>query len=80
MISFADPYYNGIISAYYFSLKNIYPDLPIKIVVNWQEETFAGQGIISGRIIPIVFFYQLLIFIFSPHSIKTLWQLRGQKK
>ena len=74
-ISLSDPYYNGLILAYYYSIKNTYPKLPVNIAVNWQKEVIEGQGKIEGKITPIILLYHIKIFFFSPQSLKILWQL-----
>ena len=80
LLGLSDPYHKGLISAYYHSLKGSYPKLPVNIEVNWQKEVVEGQGKIAGKIFPIVLISHLIIFIFTPQTIKILWQLYKHKK
>ena len=80
LLSFSYLYYNGLILAYYLSLKNFYPALPLEIIVDWEQEVIEGQGMISGKIVPLVFFYHLLIFIISPQFINIIWEIYKYKK
>lgn len=75
LISLEDPYYNGLILSYYHSIKSVYPNLPVQITVNWEEEVIEGQGKIVGKIVPIFVIYSLIIFILSPQTIKILWHV-----
>ena len=80
ILGFSDPYYNGLILAYYSSLKGAYKNLPINITVNWQKEVSKGQGKISGKFVPISILFSILFFIFSPQTLKILWQYYKFKK
>lgn len=80
LISLDDPYYNGLILAYYHSLKGVYLNFPVRLNINWQEEVVEGQGKIAGKIIPIVIFYHLLVFSLSPQTLKILWQIHKYYK
>lgn len=73
--SFADPYYNGIFLAYYYTFKELfdYPDLKVKI--NWQEVIFEAEGSMEGSIVPLKIVWHFLKFIFSFKSLKILWKL-----
>ncbi|MFN2339989.1 MAG: hypothetical protein ABR547_01790 [Halanaerobium sp.] len=75
VFSLADPYYNGLFLAYYYTLKELfnYPDL--KVEINWQEVVFEANGSAGGKIIPLKIIYQILKFIFSLKSLKIFWQL-----
>lgn len=75
VFSFADPYYNGLFLAYYYTFKELfdYPDLKARI--NWQEQIFEAEGSTGARIIPLTIIWQLLKFIFSIKSLKIFWKL-----
>jgi hypothetical protein len=79
LFSLADPYYNGLFLAYYYTLKSLldYPD--IKAEINWQEVMFKGKGAIGGKIIPLLIIWQFIAFIFSLKTLKILWQLYKSK-
>ena len=79
-LSFDDPYYNGLLLAFYHSLKSNFPDFPLKITINWPEEVIEGRGKAAGKIIPVVIIYHLLFFLFSTQTLKILWQLYKSKK
>lgn len=74
LINLEDPYYNGILLSSYYSIKEFYPKLPIKINISWEKEVNKAQGIIEGSFRPISIIYTIVIFIFSPHSLKLLWK------
>jgi hypothetical protein len=73
LFSFADPYYNGIFLAYYYTFKELldYPEINVKI--NWQEVLFKGKGAVGGRIIPLLILWHFFTFIFSFKTLKILW-------
>ncbi|MDZ7672474.1 MAG: hypothetical protein U5K53_06540 [Halanaerobiales bacterium] len=71
LIGFDDPYNNGILSAYYYTLKSIYPKTPINITINWEEEKYNFKNVISGSIRPLSLFIRIILFIFSIPVIKT---------
>lgn len=75
VFSLADPYYNGLFLAYYYTFKQIfdYPDLSLEI--NWQEVVFKAKASAGGKIIPLQIFAHILRFIFSFKSLKIFWQL-----
>lgn len=75
-IAFSDPYYNGLILANYYSLKGIYPNLPVSIATYWDREVIEGQGEIKGKIKPIVILLLIFRFIFSIRTLKMFWQYR----
>jgi len=79
-LSFDDPYYNGLLMAFYHSLKGCFPDFPLRITVNWQEEVIEGKVKAAGKIIPVVIIYHLLFFLFSTQTLKIIWQLYKSKK
>lgn len=79
-LSFDDPYYNGLLLAFYYSLKGYFPDFPLKLTLNWQEEVIEGRGEAVGKIIPAVIIYHLLFFLFSTQTLKIIWQLYRNKK
>ena len=78
--SFSDPYYNGLILAFYYSLKGFYSDLPIKVDISWQKEVMEAQGRIEGNIIPVYLLVRLLLFIFSLTTLKIIWQIFKNRK
>lgn len=71
LIGFDDPYNNGILSAYYYTLKSIYPKAPINITINWEKEKYNFKNVISGSIRPLSLFIRIILFIFSIQVIKT---------
>ena len=73
-IALSDPYYNGLILANYYSMKRVYPNLPVSISTCWDREVIEGQGKIKGKIKPIVIIFLALKFILSPQTLKILWQ------
>lgn len=75
VFSFADPYYNGIFLAYYYTFKELFDYPDIKAKINWQEVVFEAEGSTGGKIIPLKIIWQLLKFIFSIKSLKIFWQL-----
>lgn len=75
VFSFADPYYNGIFLAYYYTLKELF-DYPVfKARINWQEVMLEAEGSAGGKIIPLKIIIYFLKFIFSIRSLKIFWQL-----
>jgi len=71
LIGFEDPYNNGILAAYYYTLKSIYPKTPINITINWEEEKYNFKNVINGSIRPLSLFIRIILFIFSIPVIKT---------
>ncbi|MFW5979545.1 MAG: hypothetical protein ACOCQZ_02385 [Halanaerobium sp.] len=73
--SFADPYYNGLFLAYYYTLKELisYPDFEAHI--SWQEVVIEARGAAGGKIIPAKIIFQILMFLLSIKSLKIFWQL-----
>lgn len=75
LLSFSDPYYNGLLLAYYYTLNELLRWQKITMTVNWQRPCFNADGKIGGRIVPIKIFFIFLNFIFSIQSLKILRQL-----
>lgn len=75
VFSFADPYYNGIFLAYYYTFKEIFAYPDIKAQINWQEVVFEAEASAGGKIIPLKIIWQLFKFIFSLKSLKIFWKL-----
>ncbi|MFW5987881.1 MAG: hypothetical protein ACOCQA_00410 [bacterium] len=71
-LSFSDPYYNGLISAYYYSIKNIVELKNFEIEVDWWETKFKVNSIIKGEIIPFKILFLVFKFIFSLQTIRFL--------
>ena len=80
ILSFSDPYHNGLTLALYHSLLGVYPNLPVSLKVDWQKEVVEAQGKAVGKIFPIIPLAHLLIFILTPKTIKILWQLYKHNK
>lgn len=84
LLGLDDPYQNGLVLAYYNTLKGIYPKFPVNININWQAEVYEAEGEIAGYILPRQLLLRLLFFIFSAQTIKTGWEIikykRNQKK
>ena len=79
-IGFDDPYNNGILAAYYYTLKSIYPKIPINITISWEKEKYNFENITKGSIRPISIFIRILSFIFSIPVIKTGIKIFKYKK
>lgn len=79
-LSFSDPYYNGLILGYYYSLKEILKLKNFKIEVDWFEPKFEANSIIKGEIIPVKILFTLFRFIFSMQSIRLLADFIKSKK
>ena len=75
LIGLEEPHLNGWLLGYYYSLKGIYPKLPINIDINWEKEIIQSKGILAGYIVPIQLIFRTLIFIFSIRTIKISWQV-----
>ena len=75
LIGLEEPHLNGWLLGYYYSLKGIYPKMPIKIDINWEKEILQSEGKLIGYIVPIQLIFRSLIFIFSLKTIKILWQV-----
>jgi hypothetical protein len=71
-LSFSDPYYNGLILAYYYSIKNIVELKNFEIEVDWWETKFKFNSIIKGEIIPFKILFLVFKFIFSLQTIRFL--------
>lgn len=80
LISFSDPYYNGILLAYYQTIINNFPHFPINISIFWPEEYLEADGEISGRFMPITFIFTILYFFFSKKSIRIIWSIYKYNK
>lgn len=80
LFSFADPYYNGLFLAFYYTIKELfdYPDLKVKI--NWQEVVFEADGSAAGSIVPLRVLFELFKFVFSVRSFKIYWKLYQANK
>ena len=70
-IGFDDPYNNGILAAYYYTLKSMYPKIPINIIISWEEEKYSFENITKGNIRPISILIRIITFVFSTPVIKT---------
>jgi hypothetical protein len=79
LFSLADPYYNGLFLAYYYTFKSLVDYPNIKAEINWQEVMFKGKGAIGGKIIPLLIIWQFIAFVFSLKTLKILWQLYKSK-
>ncbi len=75
VISFADPYLNGLFLGYYYTFKNLFDYPEIQAKISWQEVIFKAEGSAGGKIIPIIIIWQFLSFIFSIKSLRIFWQL-----
>jgi hypothetical protein len=75
VFSFADPYYNGLFLAYYYTFKELVDYPEIKAKISWQEVAFMAEGSAGGKIIPIIIIWQFLKFALSIKSLKIFWQL-----
>lgn len=79
-LSFSDPYYNGLILGYYYSLISILTLENFKIKVDWFEPKFKGNSIIEGEVIPIKILFVIFKFIFSMQSIRLFVDFIKNKK
>lgn len=79
LFSFADPYYNGLFLAYYYTFKSLFDYPELKAAINWQEVMFKGNGSLGGSIRPIIIIWQFLVFLFSAKTLRFLWQLYKSK-
>lgn len=75
LFSFSDPYYNGLVLAFYSAFKQFSKKSNLKIKINWQKVTFNADGKISGQIIPIKVLFIFLNFIFSLKTFKIFWRI-----
>jgi len=75
-----EPDLNGLLLAFYYSLKSSRSEFPVSLKVNWEREVIETRGIISGAVLPLRLIGQLLCFLLSPTTLKLLWQLRRQQK
>lgn len=75
LFSAADPYFNGLFLAYYYTFKSFFDCPDIKVKISWQEVVFKAEASAGGKIIPIKIILQFLKFIFSLKSLKIFWQL-----
>jgi hypothetical protein len=80
LIGLEEPHLNGWLIASYYSLKGIYPKLPINIDIDWEKENYESNGELSGYIIPIQLVARILVFIFSVKTIKILWKVFKYKR
>ena len=71
LIGFDDPYNNGILAAYYYTLKSIYPKIPFNIQISWEEEKYNFENVTKGNIRPISILIRIITFVFSAPVIKT---------
>ncbi len=75
-----EPDLNGLLLAFYYSLKSSRSEFPVSLRINWEREVIESRGIISGSVVPLLVVGQLLCFLLSPTTLKLLWQLRRQQK
>ncbi|CCU78543.1 membrane protein [Halanaerobium saccharolyticum subsp. saccharolyticum DSM 6643] len=75
VFSFADPYFNGLFLAYYYTFKELFDYPDIKARINWQEVIFEAEAYAGGKIIPIKIIWQVFKFILSLKSLKFFWSL-----
>ncbi len=75
-----EPDLNGLLLAFFYSLKSSRSEFPVSLKINWEREVIETWGIISGSVVPLQLIGQLLCFLFSPTTLKLLWQLRRQQK
>ena len=80
LIGLEEPHLNGWLIASYYSLKGIYPKLPINMDIDWEKETYESNGELSGYIIPIQIIFRVLTFIFSVKTLKILWKVFKYKR
>ena len=79
-VGLPEPDLNGLLLAFYYSLKSPRPQFPVSLQINWEREVIESRGIISGSVIPLRLIWQLLRFLLSPTTLKLLWQIRRQQK
>jgi len=78
-LCFSDPYYNGIILAYYYSIKSTFNLNNFKLQVSWEEPKFEADSEIMGEIIPFTLLLTIFKFIFSPKSIRLIFNIIKSK-
>lgn len=83
LLGCSDPYYNGLLLAVYYSIKNSWSTFPLNLCINWEQEVMVGSGKIKGKIIPVQVVRVLLSFVFSCrsyHLFKQLYQWKRKTK
>lgn len=75
VFSFADPYYNGIFLAYYYTLKELFDYPNFKVRINWEKKIFEVDGSTGGKIIPAKIIFEILKFLFTIKSLKIFWKV-----
>lgn len=77
-----DPYYNGLILAFYHTIKGSKPDFPVKININWTKEVFNSHGEIEGSFIGARLIWKIFKFLIGTGLLKKLLnnKFRGERK
>lgn len=79
LFSFADPYYNGLFLAYYFTFKELTGCKNLKAEIYWEGVIFKAKAHLKGKIIPLKILFICLKFIFSFKTFKILRQYYNSK-
>lgn len=80
LFSAADPYYNGLFLAFYYSAKEILDLKNFKAEICWEEIKLEAELEISGRIILAELFLDFLRFVFSFKTLKILKEIYQYNK
>lgn len=75
LISSADPYYNGLFLACFFTFKEISGFKNMKADIAWGKTIFKTNFFIQGKIIPLKLIFVFLNFFFSLQTFKILKEL-----
>ncbi len=74
-ICFSDPYYNGLVLAYYYSIKSTFKLNDLEIEVSWDQPKFEVDSELMGELIPLNLLFLTFKFIFSPKSIRLIFSI-----
>lgn len=80
LFSAADPYYNGLFLAFYYSAKEILDLKNFKAEICWEEVKLEAELEILGRIILAELFFDFLKFAFSFKTLKIFKEIYQYNK
>lgn len=77
-----DPYYNGLLLAFYHTIKGSKPDFPVEIDIDWSKEVFNSRGEIKGSFAGFRIIWEALRFLIGTGLLKKflISTFKGEKK
>lgn len=80
LVGFQDPYYNGILLAWYYSIKSGFSNFPVILNIVWEKEVIKSTGNIKGYIIIGGLIWRIISFLLRWRVVIFLIKMWKQKK